>query len=97
MRTVLLVLVAIGSGCRSDCSPNARPRVDIGTGERAYIPLDEADPTSVAAGWMSVCRKVRWAIPRWGTSILALAESFTRILLGSTRRSRTVNWQRIPF
>lgn len=42
---LLLALLPLASACRSDCSPAARPRLDIGTGEREYVPLDPEAPS----------------------------------------------------
>ena len=45
MRIFALALMLGGTACRTDCSPNAPGRVDIGTGETGFIPLDPTDPT----------------------------------------------------
>jgi len=46
MRTLALLtaLLATASACRSDCHPKASPRLDVGTGELGYQPLDPDAP-----------------------------------------------------
>ena len=44
---------------------------------------------------MPVCRKVRWAIPKWVISISVQAESFIRISLVLIRRSGKANYREI--
>ena len=56
MRILLLLAVAAAPACRNDCSPNAEPRLTLGTGEDGYYALDPVDPTyelihGLQGGW----------------------------------------------
>ena len=56
MRILLLLAVAAAPACRNDCSPNAEPRLTLGTGEDGYYALDPVDPTyelihGIQGGW----------------------------------------------